>query len=223
MISAVIIGSIGVMAETSELRRRAFNLAFEANGLDWHWSPDVFRAMMRRGGGIARIEAYSKVQCEYVNPRVIHGSMVQYFSRLVEEDGIKPRLGLLDLLEAAKKRRIKLAWATTTTEDTVSLMLSGLFPNVLRSHFDFVGHAGLVQNVKPAADIFELTLSKLRVPKEQAIVIEDAPEAAFAAQVAGLETFAFPNEVAADRPFPTGVQILTDLTSLLSDDRSKVA
>ena len=35
---ALLLGSIGVLAETSELQRRAYNTAFVAHGVDWHWN-----------------------------------------------------------------------------------------------------------------------------------------------------------------------------------------
>ncbi|MEC7496587.1 MAG: haloacid dehalogenase, partial [Pseudomonadota bacterium] len=34
---ALIFGSIGVLVETSELQRQAYNAAFAAHRLDWHW------------------------------------------------------------------------------------------------------------------------------------------------------------------------------------------
>ena len=33
---ALLLGSIGVLAETSELQRRAYNTAFVAHGVDWN-------------------------------------------------------------------------------------------------------------------------------------------------------------------------------------------
>ena len=34
---AVLFGSIGTLAETSDLQRDAFNEAFKISGLDWFW------------------------------------------------------------------------------------------------------------------------------------------------------------------------------------------
>ena len=35
---ALLFGSIGVIAETSELQRQAYNMAFAEHGLDWYWN-----------------------------------------------------------------------------------------------------------------------------------------------------------------------------------------
>ncbi len=55
--SAVLFGSIGTLAETSEIQRGAFNQAFRANGLDWHWERDEYVALLERSGG--RDRSYS--------------------------------------------------------------------------------------------------------------------------------------------------------------------
>lgn len=34
---AILIGSIGTLADTSDMRREAFNEAFAQAGLDWTW------------------------------------------------------------------------------------------------------------------------------------------------------------------------------------------
>ncbi len=38
---AILLGSIGVVAETSDIQRRAYNTAFKEAGLDWVWEVPV--------------------------------------------------------------------------------------------------------------------------------------------------------------------------------------
>ena len=45
-IKALIFGAIGTVTETSELQRHAFNAAFAAHKLTWHWDSDSYRAMV---------------------------------------------------------------------------------------------------------------------------------------------------------------------------------
>ena len=49
--NALFLGSIGVIAETSELQRRAYNAAFEAQGLDWYWNVANYCEMLKNPGG----------------------------------------------------------------------------------------------------------------------------------------------------------------------------
>ena len=56
---ALFLGSIGVIAETSELQRRAYNAAFEAQGLDWYWNVANYCEMLKIPGGVKRISSFS--------------------------------------------------------------------------------------------------------------------------------------------------------------------
>ena len=52
---AVLFGSIGVLAETSELQRRAYNTAFARHDLDWHWNIATYCRLLATAGGKRRI------------------------------------------------------------------------------------------------------------------------------------------------------------------------
>ena len=57
---AVLFGSIGTLAETSDLQRNAFNEAFKISGLDWFWDEDIYRKLLSKSGGTTRINDYAK-------------------------------------------------------------------------------------------------------------------------------------------------------------------
>jgi len=57
--SAVLFGSIGALADTSEVQREAFNEAFRAHGLDWDWSREEYRQLLQSSGGKDRIATYA--------------------------------------------------------------------------------------------------------------------------------------------------------------------
>ena len=52
---ALLLGSIGVLAETSELQRRAYNTAFVAHGVDWHWNIATYCRHLATPGGQNRL------------------------------------------------------------------------------------------------------------------------------------------------------------------------
>ena len=43
----LLLGSIGVVAETSELQRKAYNMAFAQHGLDWYWNVANYCELLR--------------------------------------------------------------------------------------------------------------------------------------------------------------------------------
>ena len=60
IMKSILFGSIGVLAESSEIQRRAFNEAFKEFGLDWYWNVANYIKMLEKPGGLNRIAEYSK-------------------------------------------------------------------------------------------------------------------------------------------------------------------
>lgn len=61
----------GTLAETEAAHRAAFNAAFAAYGLNWHWSVETDRILLRTTGGKRRrIAAY---QTENGGAKLVHG------------------------------------------------------------------------------------------------------------------------------------------------------
>ena len=59
IMKAIFLGSIGTIADTSELQLKSFNLAFEKHGLEWVWSPHEYTEMLKIAGGTKRIQRYA--------------------------------------------------------------------------------------------------------------------------------------------------------------------
>ena len=55
MLEALIFDVDGTVAETEDLHRRAFNLAFARHGLDMAWNEPDYRRLLRTSGGKERI------------------------------------------------------------------------------------------------------------------------------------------------------------------------
>ena len=51
MLSALIFDVDGTLAETEELHREAFNKAFAAAALDWHWDQALYGQLLAVSGG----------------------------------------------------------------------------------------------------------------------------------------------------------------------------
>ena len=45
----------GTLVDNEERHREAFNAAFAAAGLDWHWDPAIYRELLGVTGGRERI------------------------------------------------------------------------------------------------------------------------------------------------------------------------
>ncbi|WP_158270860.1 HAD-IA family hydrolase [Thalassorhabdomicrobium marinisediminis] len=203
---ALIFGSIGTLAEITDLERRAFNAAFDEHGLDWTWDEETYADLLTEPDGERRIEQYAAQHDTEVDAMSLHASTIKHLSCLVDDEGLRARPGVYEMVSNAKKAGVALGFATTASPDTLTLMFSGLFPDLPRSVFDYIGSHEDVTRNKPAPDIYEVTLKELGVAAGDALAIEDTPEAARAAVAAGIETLGFAHSFSTGRSFPDGVE-----------------
>jgi beta-phosphoglucomutase-like phosphatase (HAD superfamily) len=64
------------------------------------------------------------------------------------------RAGVKEVIELAKQTGRQLALASTTSEDNIIATLDALSGIVARDDFAFIGNASMVENSKPAPDIY---------------------------------------------------------------------
>ena len=187
---AIIFGSIGTVAETSELQRDAFNTAFEQYGLNWHWSQPEYQAMLRSSGGKSRIAEFAKSRGQTVDAVGLHQTKSAIFQESLRTSLIKPRSGVIQLFENAKARGMKIGFATMTESLTVSAILTsfksdhGICFDVSTSHEN--GFAA-----KPSSDVFDHVLKEFACDPWDVIAIEDNFDGVKAAKAADIWTVGF--------------------------------
>ena len=133
-----------------------------------------------------------------------------------------PLPGVLDYLQDAKRLGLKLAIASSSPHSWVDehARRIGVF-----NYFDQViaGDDVGLGRTKPNPDLFLTALSRLRVPKEAAIVFEDSPNGIKAANRAGIFVVAVPNSVTSMLSLTGADLILSSLSELsLSELLDKV-
>lgn len=198
--AAILFGSISTVADTSELQRESFNEAFAAHGLDWRWERDDYLAMLERSGGKDRVAAYAELRGEQVDAEAIHTTKSEIFQKRLA-DGIEPRAGVVQTVEAARRDGIKLGLVTTTSPGNVRALTEALRGTLDLAAFDVVVDAGQVDQVKPSPSAYAFALQELEVPVGEAVAIEDNVGGVQAATSAGLVCVAFPNSNTAGHTF----------------------
>jgi HAD superfamily hydrolase (TIGR01509 family) len=198
---ALLLGSISTVADTSELQRRAFNQAFAAHGLKWHWDQDEYRAMLSKNGGQDRIAAYARLRVEDVDANAIHETKSRIFQAALATGGLEPRAGVLDAVKGAKDNGWKVGLVTTTSADNVSALLSGLSPQLSADDFDVIVDASQVDQPKPDKAAYVFALEKLGQAPGDCVAVEDNVGGVEAAVAAGVPVVAFPNENTAGGDF----------------------
>lgn len=117
--------------------------------------------------------------------RITEETVISYFSSL---PAIYPMPGVLKLLDELKERKIRMALASSSTIDVISIVLA---KTGLASYFDTVVDSTEAGAGKPDPAIFLLAQKKLGVPKENCVILEDSANGIKAATAAGMYCIAF--------------------------------
>lgn len=195
-IKAILFGSIGTLVETSEFQRQAFNTAFSEAGLDWKWDINDYKDLLEKSGGKRRITDYATKTQTDVDAEQLHRRKTEVFDAMMLKQGSTLRPGVQDIIETAKGRGVKLAFVTSTSQENVDALFKSLASQVSRDDFDFVGNAGMVENSKPASDIYNVALHALDIGSDECVAVEDTAESMQAATGAGIKCVAFPGAYA---------------------------
>ncbi|MEO1794148.1 MAG: HAD-IA family hydrolase [Pseudomonadota bacterium] len=185
----LLLGSIGVLAETSEMQRDCFNAAFQEAGLDWHWSREVYAELLKTSGGRDRIARFAAERGENVDADAVHRRKSELFQQKLKE-GLPLRDGVADALDRVKAKGGSVAFVTSTSPDNVDAILSAT--GLTRGDFDVVIDAESTDASKPDPAPYHRALEDLRIAPKDAFAVEDNPDGFAAARSAGLPTIAFP-------------------------------
>lgn len=186
---ALFLGSIGVLAETSNMQRDAFNRAFTEADLGWYWDEEIYAEMLSDSGGKARIDAYGKERGQTVDAQALHERKSELFRKALA-DGVLLRDGVAEAMAEARRRDCAVAFVTATSPDNVDAILAAT--GVAREEFDLIVDQEQIDARKPAPDAYQFALNTLSLSPEDVLAVEDNPDGVSAARAAGLECIATP-------------------------------
>jgi len=233
----------GTLADTErDGHRVAFNAAFAAEGLDWHWDEALYGELLRVAGGVERMQHYARDHRGWRGGdaaltallRRLHATKTAHYVRHVAAGTIRLRPGVERLLRAARAEGLRLGIATTTTRDNVTALLAATLGPAATSWFDAIGTANEVPAKKPDPAVYAWVLQRMGVTPQEALAFEDTRNGLLAARGAGLRCIVTPTPYSADEDFggalvrletldrhptrPAGVVTLDDLRQWLDAD-----
>ena len=121
---AVLFGSIGTIIETSDLQRKAFNQAFKKNNLNWLLKKKIKKNLLNKYGSKDRISNYEFQKKISVNAELLRNLKTKIFNEYLKKKKLKPRPGVKQLVTDCKKKGIKLALVTSTTNNNINSIFS---------------------------------------------------------------------------------------------------
>ena len=192
---AILFGSIGTLVETSELQRQSFNLAFKEVGLDWYWNTATYCKLITEPGGVKRIKNYGENNLSEPEIKNIHALKEKHFAALVP-DKLYLRPTVKEVLNYTKDAGLKLGFITTTSQNNIDLIKTGISKQLDFDIFDLVTTINDVIKPKPDPEVYTFALKALKMSSENVIVVEDTPVNQRCASNAGLKCVLFPGEYA---------------------------
>lgn len=186
MIEAVIFDLDGVIVSTDEYHYQAWKKLADEEGIYFD------RHINERLRGVSRLESLDiimeKANKKYTEEekKILAERKNDYYrewlNKLTPED-ILP--GVLEKLEELKKAGIRLGIGSSSKNTPVILEKIGL-----SGFFDAVSDGNQIKKSKPDPEVFLLAASKMNVPAEKCLVVEDADAGIEAAINAGMKCLA---------------------------------
>ncbi len=216
-LKALIFDVDGTLAETEEIHRRAYNRVFPQFDLDWHWDQKLYRHLLDVTGGKERIASYmDEIACPAGDPlrqRVdeIHAMKNRYYAEFVSSGELKLRPGVKRLMSEAVAADIALSIATATSVANVLVLLKANLPDEIIHKITVIATADMVENKKPAPDVYNLAVEMLGSNPDQCIAIEDSRTGLKSAMAAGISTLITPGIYTDDHDFSGAVCVVSDL------------
>lgn len=199
-IAALIFDVDGTMADTEEVHRVAFNLAFERLGVGWSWSRTDYLRLLAVTGGKERLVSHirslpltSRERNRLLGlvPR-IHAEKTKFYISAVRDGAAPLRDGIARLLCEARSAGCRLGIASASTSSSVHALLRKALGSRGPELFSVIVCGEHVHAKKPEPDVYELALARLKLRHDQAIAFEDSTNGLLAAEAAGLWTVVTP-------------------------------
>ena len=208
---AIIFGSIGTIVETSDIQRKSFNLAFKEFGLEWYWSSTKYKKLLERSGGENRLSSYANKKNIKVNTKRLRNLKTKFFNDYLKKNKLKPRPGVLNIINFCKKNNIKLGFATSTSINNINAIFFTLRNKIKKKDFNFIGNSKLVSRKKPYPEIYKIALKKMNLRSNECLAIEDTEESIRSALKAKIRCIAFPGKLQKHKKFKSAYKIIEKL------------
>jgi HAD superfamily hydrolase (TIGR01509 family) len=217
-LQALIFDVDGTLADTEDAHRRAFNQAFAEEGFDWHWDVPLYTRLLETSGGKERIAAWwrgsqtvpRELEAGAFDETVarLHARKTALYEQAVRDGQVRLRPGVLDLLEAARRERLVLAIATTTSPANIAALLREAIGADWRNWFAVVEDASTAPHKKPHPQVYLQTLARLGLAPTACLAFEDSSNGLRAALSAGLEVVVTPCDYTRHHDFAGALRVL---------------
>lgn len=202
--TTLLFGSIGVLMETSDVQRRAYNQALKESGVPWAWSREIYAELLNQSGGQDRLRmlaAATGTPFSQQKIETIHARKTVIACDELASKRTLLRPGVAELLAWAKAHGMKLAFVTTTNQANIDAIFESAGDALSHSDFDYICSNTQVVRGKPWPEAYIAALKHLNITPEQGLAIEDTAVSVMSAKRAGMQVVVTPGDISAGQDF----------------------
>ena len=218
MIKALIFDVDGTIAETEELHRKAYNNVFSEEGMDWIWSKELYKKLLKIAGGKERLNHFEenvttkKYYLKEIDILKIHTKKNKRYNEWVNDGYLQPRSGIKSIIKKSFDQKIKLAISTSTSMMNVKSLFKKCFGFEPSSFFQAIATGDMVKRKKPDSELYSLVLNQLSLDPSECIALEDSNIGLLSAKKANIKTICSPSEYHIDDDFTKADFMCEDFT-----------
>lgn len=199
MVKGFIFDMDGLMLDTEKLYIRFWCEAARFYGYPMEeWHALSIRSMAAKYA-IEKLKGYFGEDFDYHKVRQKRMELMNVY---IEEFGMDLKPGIVEILSYLREKNYKIGVATATDMERTTRYLKKLN---LYEYFDEIVVAAMVENGKPAPDIYKLAAERLGLMPEECMALEDSPNGIHAAYHAGCKPVMVPD---LDQPDETTKKML---------------
>ena len=215
-LKAIIFDMDGTLADTEDLHRRAFNLAFGECACPLDWSRLEYQQLLAISGGKERIshclrQAGADAPDLEQTVDAVHTRKSSLYRQILLSDVIELRPGIRRLVRECRAAGLKLAIATSSSTDNVNTLLQRTFGNAGAGLFPVVVTCDNVRDKKPAPAVYLRALAELGLEAKHCMALEDTANGNLAALAAGIKTVITTHPLTRDDDFTGASLVLNHL------------
>ncbi|KAL4579499.1 hypothetical protein LXL04_015648 [Taraxacum kok-saghyz] len=239
---ALILDCDGVILESEDLHRQAYNLAFAhfnvrcpPSAEPLNWDIEFYDVLQNQiGGGKPKMRWYFKEngwpsstlfdtppESDVDRAKLIDTLQdwkTETYKDIIRSGSVEPRPGVLRLMDEAKASGLKLAVCSAATKSSVILCLENLIGMERFQSLDCFLAGDDVKEKKPDPSIYITASKKLGVSEKACLVVEDSVIGLQAATKAGMSCVITYTSSTANQDFTDAIAKFPDLTDVRLKD-----
>lgn len=224
-LAALLFDVDGTLADTEAGGHRpAYNQAFAALDLDWHWSPELYRELLAVSGGVPRLNffldryrpslghhttAYRRDPSAWI--AALHDEKARFFREQLIHGHVMLRPGIARLIEAARDAEIFIGLVSNASRATVDAVRDYCLGRELGDALAIIVTGDDTPRPKPDPGPYSLACARLGIAADEAVAIEDSSTGLRGAIAAGVPTLVTTSQETREQDFSGALAVIDSL------------